>query len=299
MIGEAAQAGVLVGLRPRARRAASLLWLVRRKPLGAVALLLILGMVALAVGADVISPYDIDESFRGHKLDDPFGQFLLGTDHQARDVLSRVVHGARIAMTVATASVALGIALGSIIGLLSGYLEGAVDLAAQRVMDAQLAFPNIILALAIVAVIGPGMLNIIIAIAIILVPESNRVVRGAVLAAKQHQYVDAARAIGCGTGRIVFRHLLPNVAAPIMVIASLALARSILTEANLSFLGVGLPATEPSWGSMLSVDARRYLLAQPWLGLWPGLAICLAILGWNMLGDALRDLLDPRLRGSR
>lgn len=297
MIGAAARVPVLV--RPQGWAGWAPVRALRRKPLGAVAATLILAMVLVALLADLLTPYDINDSFAGKALAPPFGEFLLGTDHFARDILTRIIHGARVSLAVGVGAVAVGITLGALVGLISGYAEGKLDLAIQRVMDAQLSFPNIILALAIVAIVGPGLFNVILAIAVVLVPECNRVVRGTVLSAKQQVYVEAARCIGGGTVRILWRHLLPNVAAPIMVIASLGLARAILTEANLSFLGVGLPKTIPSWGGMLSDEARRYLLAQPWLAVWPALAVSVAILSWNLLGDALRDLLDPRLRGSR
>jgi len=186
-----------------------------------------------------------------------------------------------------------------LVGLVSGYLEGVTDLVVQRLLDALMSLPTLVLALAIVAAMGPGLLNVLVAIGISQIPLASRVARGSVLAEKQNVYVDAARIVGCGTPRILLRHLLPNITAPIVVLATVTLASAIILEATLSFLGVGLSPTEPSWGAMLSQNARRWMLVQPNIAIWPGVAITIAVFSWNLLGDALRDLWDPRLRGSQ
>lgn len=284
-------------LRPRPRLGQSLLRAARRKPLGAISLVLILLMLLLALGAGYIAAYDPNVSFRGHILEGPSLRFLMGTDNYGRDILTRIIYGSRVSLSVGFAAVAVGTLGGGLIGMFSGYFEGRVDLTLQRFMDALMSLPSIILALTIVAAVGPGLFNVMLAIGISHIPRDNRVVRSAVLSEKQNVYVEAARCIGCGTPRILLRHILPNVTAPIIVIATVSLANAILAEATLSFLGVGVPPPHPSWGGMLSQDARRYMLAQPWMALWPGVAISLAVLGWNLLGDALRDLWDPRLRG--
>jgi peptide/nickel transport system permease protein len=196
-------------------------------------------------------------------------------------------------------AVGLGTTLGSAIGLISGYAGGRVDLLLQRLMDVLMAFPTLILAIATVAMLGPTTTNVVVAMAIVFMPTANRVVRGSVLAEKENQYVEAARAIGCGGARIAFRHLLPNVAAPIIVIASTSLGTAILVESSLSFLGLGPPPPTPTWGAMLSIGSRTFFEQAPWMAIFPGLAISLAIFGFNLLGDALRDLLDPRLRSDR
>ncbi len=285
-----------------ARRPArwSRLWLLaRRKPLGAISLLIILIIVFAALAAEIISPYDPNQTFPGRQLQGPSASFLLGTDNFARDILSRIIYGARISLAVGVAAVIFGVAAGSLVGLVSGYLEGVTDLVVQRLLDALMSLPTLVLALAIVAAMGPGLLNVLVAIGISQIPLASRVARGSVLAEKQNVYVDAARIVGCGTPRILLRHLLPNITAPIVVLATVTLASAIILEATLSFLGVGLSPTEPSWGAMLSQNARRWMLVQPNIAIWPGVAITIAVFSWNLLGDALRDLWDPRLRGSQ
>ncbi len=269
----------------------------RRKPLGAVSLALIALIVFLALFADYVAPYDPVEMHGAQSLKAPSAEFLLGTDHLGRDLLSRIIHGARISLAVGIGAVGLALAIGVSIGMLSAYLGGRFDMLVQRVMDSVEAFPGIILALGIVAALGPSMVNVTIAIAFGLISRNNRVTRGAVLAQKTNVYVEAARAIGCGDARIMGLHILPNVTAPIIIIAATELGSAILAEASLSFLGLGVPSPLPSWGSMLSGKARTYLFAAPWTAIFPGVAISLAVLAWNLLGDALRDVWDPRLRG--
>lgn len=285
-------------LQSRGVRVSSLWKLARRKPLGAISLVIICLIVFAALFAEVVSPYDPNATFSGRQLLGPNATFLLGTDNFARDILSRIIYGARVSLLVGVAAVVFGVLVGSFLGLVSGYLEGVTDLITQRLMDALLSLPTIILALAIVAAIGPGILNVMVAIGISQIPISSRLARGSALAEKQNAYIDAARVVGCGTNRILFQHLLPNITAPILVLATTSLAAAIILEASLSFLGVGLPPTEPSWGAMLSQNARRWMLVQPNIAIWPGVAITVAVFSWNLLGDALRDLWDPRLRGS-
>lgn len=271
--------------------------LAQRKPLGALSLLLIVVMAVMALGAELLSPYDPFAMHPDNRLELPSAQYLLGTDNFGRDVLSRAVHGARLSLFVGLSSVIIGVGVGSLLGLVSAFAEGKTDLIIQRVMDAQMAFPSIILALAIMAAVGPGLMNVILAIGVAGIPWADRVVRAAVLSEKQGVYVEAARSIGCGLPRILFRHILPNVTAPIIVIASVTLGSAILFEASLTFLGVGTPPSIPSWGEMLSGKGRQFMVVQPWIAIAPGVAITLAVLGWNLLGDAIRDVWDPRLRG--
>ena len=268
----------------------------RSKPLGAIGLAVIVLMVTAALFADVLAPYSPDVSHRGQVLKPPGAQFLLGTDHLGRDILSRVIFGARVSLLVGIGSVMLGVFVGSALGLASGYFGGRLDLVVQRVMDGVMAIPSIVLALTILAVVGPGLANVIVAIAIPQIPRVNRIVRGSVFSEKERLYIEAARVIGCSHARIMLAHLLPNVAAPILVIATLNLSTAIIQEASLSFLGVGTPANIPSWGQMLSGESRKFMLVQPWMAVWPGLAITLSVLAWNFFGDALRDIWDPRLR---
>jgi len=269
-----------------------------KRPVGAFSLALVVILILLAVFAPVVAPYDPLVQHSDAVMEAPDAHFLLGTDYFGRDILSRVIYGARISLTVAIAAVGLGLAAGVLIGLVSAYLGGTTDILVQRLMDAALAFPGLIFALAIVAALGPSLINVILAIAFTAIPRNNRIVRGSVLSEKSNLYVISAHSSGCSQWRIMWRHILPNVAAPIIIIGATELGAAILLEASLSFLGVGVPPPAPSWGSMLSGEYRTYMLAAPWMAFFPGVAISLAVLGWNLLGDALRDAWDPRLRGS-
>ncbi len=230
------------------------------------------------------------------RMHPPSAGFPLGTDPLGRDVLSRIVYGARVSLTVGFASVLLGTLMGTVLGLVSGYWEGTPDYVIQRAVDTTMAIPGIVLALAVMSVLGQSLTNILLVIPLVIAPGASRVVRGAVLAVKQHMFVDAALALGASPPRIVVLHLLPNVFAPILVIATVWLGNAIVIEAALSFLGLGTPPPTPTWGAMLSGEGRRNLETAPYLAIFPGMAISVVVLAFNMLGDALRDLLDPRLR---
>jgi peptide/nickel transport system permease protein len=271
----------------------------RRQPLGAASAALIVLIVLTAIFADVLAPYDPLETRPEIRLARPAWDHPFGTDDIGRDVLSRVIHGARISLWVGLLAVGIGTAAGMVIGLLCGYCEGRLDLIFQRVMDAIQAIPGLMLALAIVSVLRPNTTNAMIAIAIVIIPGNSRIVRGAVMSAKQNRYVEAAQAIGCQHPRIILSHILPNVTAPILIIASIWLGNAILIEATLSFLGVGTQPPTPSWGLMLSSTGRAFMEQAPWLAVFPGLAISLAVLAFNMFGDTLRDAWDPRLRNTR
>jgi peptide/nickel transport system permease protein len=268
----------------------------RRQPLGVASGLLICVLVFTAIFADVIAPYDPLETRPDLRLLSPRLQHPFGTDDIGRDVLSRVIYGARISLWVGLLAVGIGTFVGTIIGLISGYWEGAVDLWLQRVMDALMTIPGLILALAIISVLTPNTTNAMLAIAIVIIPGNSRIVRGTVLSAKQNPYVEAARALGCGHTRIISSHILPNVTAPILIIASIWLGNAIFIEASLSFLGLGTQPPTPSWGLMLSSTGRAFMEQAPWLAIFPGLAISLAVLGFNLFGDTLRDIWDPKLR---
>ena len=244
------------------------------------------------------SPYDFNLNERGLpiRMQAPNATFPLGTDPLGRDVLSRMVYGARVSLLVGFASVIIGTLLGTGLGLVSGYWEGTLDHVIQRGVDTVMAIPGIVLALAVMSVLGQSLTNIVIVIALVIAPGASRVVRGTVLAVKQHVFVDAAHALGATPWRIVGRHVLPNVFAPILVIATVWLGNAIVIEAALSFLGLGTPPPTPTWGAMLSGEGRRNLETAPYLAIFPGLAISIVVLAFNMLGDALRDVLDPRLR---
>jgi peptide/nickel transport system permease protein len=279
------------------RRARALWTVIRRKPLGAASAALIALIVLTAIFADVLAPYDPLAAQPEIRLSPPSWEHPFGTDDIGRDVFSRIIYGSRISLWVGLLAVGIGTVAGMIIGLLCGYCEGRTDLLLQRIMDGIQAIPGLVLALAIVSVLTPNTTNAMLAIAMVIIPGNSRIVRGAVLAAKQNRYVEAAQAIGCRHPRIILSHILPNVTAPILVVASIWLGNAILIEASLSFLGVGTQPPTPSWGLMLSSSGRAFMEQAPWLALFPGLAISLSVLGFNLFGDTLRDAWDPKLRG--
>jgi peptide/nickel transport system permease protein len=290
---------------PRARRRASVLRgltvlgrFTRRKPLGALGALIVIAMLLMAAFAERIAPYGYDETVRGARMKAPSAVHWLGTDNLSRDMWSRIVYGARVSITIGFLTIGLAMVMATAIGVTSAYFGGTWDLIVQRVVDAWLSFPYLIIILSIMAVLGPGLGNVVIALAVLIAATNSRVIRGATLGVIQHTYVEAARAMGCGHLRIILRHLLPNVTATIIILATIGLGAVILAESALSFLGFGVPPPHPSWGSMLSGSGRTYMFRAPWMAVWPGVAISLAVFGFNMLGDALRDVLDPRLRGS-
>ena len=270
----------------------------RRKPLGAVGAVIVVAMLGMAIFAERIAPYGYDETISGARMKPPSAAHWLGTDNLSRDMWSRVVYGARVSVTVGFLTMALAVLLATAIGVSSAYFGGAWDLVVQRVVDAWLSFPYLIIILSVMAVLGPGLGNVVVSLAVLIAATNSRVIRGATLAAMQHSYVEAARAMGCGHARIILRHLLPNVTATVIILATIGLGAVILAESALSFLGFGVPPPYPSWGAMLSGSGRTYMFRAPWMAVWPGVAISLAVFGFNMLGDALRDVLDPRLRGS-
>jgi peptide/nickel transport system permease protein len=277
-------------------RVRSLWTAMKRKPLGAVSAALLVLLVLTAVFADVLAPYDPLTTQPEIRLSPPSRAHLFGTDDIGRDVLSRIIYGARISLWVGLLAVGIGTVAGMIIGLLCGYCEGRLDLIMQRIMDAVQAIPGLVLALAIVSVLKPNTTNAMLAIAIVIIPGNSRIVRGAVLSSKQNRYVEAAQAIGCQHPRIILSHILPNVTAPILIIASIWLGNAILIEATLSFLGLGTQPPIPSWGLMLSSTGRAFMEQAPWLAIFPGLAISLAVFAFNLFGDTLRDAWDPKLR---
>ena len=273
------------------------LWTVmKRKPLGMISAGLILILVLTAIFANVLAPYDPLAAQPEIRLAPPSWAHPFGTDDIGRDVLSRVIFGSRISLWVGLLAVGIGTSVGMVVGLVSGYWEGRLDLILQRLMDALMTIPGLILALAIVSVLRPSTTNAMLAIAMVIIPGNSRVVRGAVLSAKQNRFVEAAQAIGCRDYRIIASHILPNVTAPILILASIWLGNAILIEASLSFLGVGTQPPDPSWGLMLSSTGRAFMEQAPWLAVFPGAAISLAVFGFNLFGDTLRDAWDPKLR---
>ena len=286
---------------PRPWRVPAAVWLTlrfcRRKPLGAIGGALVLALLVMAVFADRIAPHPYDESIRGARMKSPSVQFWMGTDNLGRDIWSRVVYGARISVTVGFATVTLATLMATIIGVSSAYLGGGYDIAVQRIVDAWMSFPALVVVLSLMAALGPGLVNLILALSILGAASASRVIRGATLSVIQNPYVEAARALGAGHLRIVMLYVLPNVMATILILATIGLGTVILAESSLSFLGFGIPPPYPSWGAMLSGSGRTFMYHAPWMALWPAAAISFAVFGFNMLGDALRDVLDPRLRG--
>ncbi len=269
----------------------------RRKPLGAIGAVIVVALIVMAVFADRIAPYSYDDSIRGARMKPPSAQSWMGTDNLGRDIWSRVVYGARISVTVGFATVALATLLATVIGVSSAYLRGPYDIVVQRVVDAWMSFPALVIVLSLLAALGPGLLNLILALSILGAAGTSRVIRGAALSTMQNPYVEAARALGAGHARVIVCHVLPNVMATVIILATIGLGTVILAESALSFLGFGVPPPYPSWGGMLSGSGRSFMYHAPWMALFPGAAISLAVFGFNMFGDALRDLLDPRMRG--
>ena len=262
--------------------------------IGFASLLIILIVFAVAIFAPVIAPFDPVSQDRTAFLAAPSSQHVMGTDDLGRDVFSRLIFGARISLLVGIATVGISVVFGTLIGMISGYFGGFVDMVIQRIMDAIMSIPALILALFIAALLGPAIQNVIIALVIIETPRFARIVRGEMMRIRESNYVEASRSVGAGSFRIIMRHGLPNMMAPIIVMASLAFGQTIIAEASLSFLGIGTPPPNPSWGLMLS-DASRYMESAPWLVLFPGLALCVLVLAFNLFGDALRDFLDPKM----
>jgi peptide/nickel transport system permease protein len=270
--------------------------LARRYPLGAIGAVMVVVFVLAAIFADVISPHDPLTTNADRSLAPPDWSMLFGADVMGRDMLSRILHGARISLAVGIGSTVLGGLIGVSVGLMSGYLMGWVDLLTQRIIDIMQALPLLVMALVMAAALGPSLENTIIAISIPLVPQVARVVRSNTLSLREMPFVEAARAGGMSEWRVAVRHVLPNTMAPLIVLGTAQLGSAILTEASLSFLGLGVPEPYPSWGRMLSESASEYVRVAPWLVIFPGLAISAAVFGTNLMGDALRDILDPRER---
>ncbi|MEK7682032.1 MAG: ABC transporter permease [Chloroflexota bacterium] len=283
---------------PRTRNGALLDFARRmgRKPLGVAGLVVAVVLIFTAVFPPLISPIDPYDTHYGALRKPPSFTYLLGSDQFGRDQLSRIIWGARISLYVGIISVAIGTTTGALLGLLSGYAGGKVDLSIQRLMDTIQAFPLLVLALTIVAALGASVTNVIFALSVVLVPQAARVVRSSAMAVKNAQFVDAARAVGAGTMRILFHHILPQCIAPYIIIATSGIGWAVLVEASLSFLGLGTPPPIPSWGGMLSGEGLNFAQSSPWLAIYPGLSISLAVFAFSLLGDALRDVLDPRLK---
>jgi peptide/nickel transport system permease protein len=298
----APSAGPAAGVDRIPQRANPLIAFIRAQPLGFVGFLIVLLYFVFAVAARWIAPYDPEAIDFGAMLSAPSAEHLFGTDQYGRDVFSRLVYGARTALAVGIISALAGCSLGAIIGATSGYFGGVIDTVIQRIVDILLSFPIIVLAMVVVAVLGKKLVlgidvNLIAAIALPMVPKMARIARSSTLSIAQMPYIDAARAAGYSHGRIVIRHILPNIVAPYLIMTTAFIAQAILLEASLSFLGLGVTEPTPAWGLMLSGTSADFYKAAPWMILFPGLAITLAVFAFNLLGDSLRDWLDPKMKG--
>jgi peptide/nickel transport system permease protein len=271
--------------------------LVKEKPVGTVGAAITLILLFTGIFADVIAPYGMNETWVGDFLEPPSAQFWFGTDNVGRDILSRVIYGARISVIVGLSASTIATVTSVLIGVVSGYLGGKFDLVMQRGIDAWMALPSLILLIVIISVVGASMWSVIIALGLSWGIPGSRIIRGAVIGIKENAYVKAASATGCSITRILARHILPNVMPTAIVLFSIRVPGIVLAEASLSFLGFGIPPPDPSWGGMLSSSGREYMFQAPWLIIWPGLALAVVVYGINMFGDAVRDIIDPRLRG--
>jgi peptide/nickel transport system permease protein len=287
----------LKSVKPRSNSFWARLW--RDKPLGAVGGMVLLAFVFIGIFADFISPYDFNEIAPIDRMQAPSMAHWFGTDNLGRDVLARCIYGAQLSVIIGCSAAALATLISALVGIVSGYFGGKVDLVMQRVVDAWMSFPDLIVLIVVVSVLGPGMPQIIGTLGLLLGIGGSRIVRSAVVSVREHMYVHAAQSIGASSLRILWRHVLPNVLPPIIVLFTTRVGSVILAESGLSFLGLGVPPPAPTWGSMLSGSGRTYMFQGPWLALAPGLCLTAVVYATNVFGDALRDLLDPRMRGTR
>ena len=276
----------------------SLIKLIKEKRLGAAGGIVTLFLLLIGVFANFLAPYGMNETWVGDFIAPPSAEFWLGTDNVGRDLLSRVIFGARISVIVGLGSSTMATAISLVIGMVSGYIGGKLDLLVQRIVDIWMVLPGLIIMMIMITIIGPGVWQIIIVIGITSGVPGSRIVRSAVIGVKENDYVGVAVAIGCRASRILVRHILPNVMAPTIIVFTTRVPNAILVEASLSFLGFGIPPPTPSWGGMLSGTGRAFMFDAPWMVIWPGLALATVVYAINMFGDAVRDLLDPKLRGA-
>ena len=285
------------GIKKRSKFADAAIRMVKEKPLGTIGAVITIFMLLVAIFANFIAPHGMNDMFTDYVMVPPSAKFLFGTDNLGRDVFSRVIFGARISVIVGLSATLISVLISTIIGVVSGYIGGKLDLIVQRFVDAFMCLPGLVILMILVSMIGPGLWKIIFILGITQGINGSRMVRGIVFGMKENAYLHSALAIGSSTWSILRKHVLPNILAPIIIIFTMSVPQTILAEAGLSFLGFGIPPPNPSWGGMLSGDARTYMFQAPWMALWPGLALSILVYGVNMFGDAVRDIMDPRLRG--
>ncbi|MEB2317612.1 MAG: ABC transporter permease [Pseudomonadota bacterium] len=273
--------------------------LFREKPLGAFGAVVFIVFLFCGVFADLLAPYGMNQISPLNRLKPPSWQYPFGTDHLGRDMFSRTLYGAQLSVIIGLSAAALATVISVIIGIISGYAGGRTDMTTQRMVDAWMSFPDLVILIVVVSVLGPGMPQIIGTLGLLLGIAGSRIIRSAVMSVRENMYVHAAQSIGASTWRILWRHILPNVMPPIIVLFTTRVGAVILAESGLAFLGLGVPPPEPTWGGMLSGSSRTYMFQGPWLVIVPGLALTIVVYATNVFGDALRDLLDPRMRGSR
>ena len=271
--------------------------LLKEKKLGTVGAIITLALLFVGIFADVLAPYGMNETHIDDYLEAPGAKYLLGADNIGRDILSRVIYGARISVIIGLAASSIATVLSLIIGMVSGYVGGKFDLLFQRLVDTMMSIPQIILMMILISVIGPGIWQVTVVLGFMWGVIGSRIIRSAVISVKEKMYVAAAESIGCTRSKIIMRHILPNIMAPTIVLFTTRVPNVIRVEASLSFLGFGIPPPAPSWGGMLGTVGRDYMLQAPWIVFWPGLALALVVYGVNIFGDAIRDLVDPRLKG--
>ena len=272
--------------------------MVREKRLGTVGGIIVIALLVTGIFAEFLAPYGMNESNTGAALSAPSAEYLLGTDNLGRDLLSRIIFGARVSILIGLGATALSTVFSLTIGIVTAYYGGLLDLLVQRVVDAWMALPGLVILMVIISVVGPGIMTVIVVLGLHFGIIDSRIYRGAALSVKEDVFVEAAQAIGCGVPRVLLRHILPNILPTAIILFTIDVPDIILIEAGLSFLGFGIPPPQPSWGSMLSGSGRSYMFLAPWMAIWPGVAIAVTVYGISMFGDALRDIIDPRLRGA-
>jgi len=272
--------------------------MVREKRLGTVGGIIVVALLFTGIFAEFLAPYGMNESNRGAALSAPSAEFLLGTDNLGRDLLSRIIFGARVSILIGLGATALSTVFSLTIGIVTAYYGGLLDILVQRVVDAWMAIPGLVILMVIISVVGPGIMTVIVVLGLHFGIIDSRIYRGAALSVKEDMFVEAAQSIGCTVPRVLLRHILPNILPTAIILFTIDVPDIILIEAGLSFLGFGIPPPQPSWGSMLSGSGRSYMFLAPWMAIWPGVAIAVTVYGISMFGDALRDILDPRLRGA-